>query len=213
MKQIILLIVVLSFIHCAPKKTVGNPTNPKIKSIVENNKLNVVYRGIRNPLTIYVPNTDSIKVSGIGLHKIDNNEYYISPGQGLTMEITIVGYIKGQEIIDKREFRILDIQKPYASIHKYFGNVTLSKEKLASSKIKPHIPQFVLELPDVYSFEYQINNQKRLFNEGNTFNDVAKKQIYNLKKGDSVLIDNVKLVTDRPNVDRAKIIELKVYIE
>lgn len=213
MRKVFFFIILIGCIQCTIRKPVVESKKTEVVSVVENKKLNVVYRGIRNPITVYMPNVDSIKVTGPGVHKVNENEYYISPGQGLKTEILIIGYIDGQEIVDKREFRILGIQEFYASIHKYFGNIKLSKEELADSKIKIHIPQFVMELPDVESFEYKINKENSLSNKGDTFSDFAKAQIYNLKKGDSVLIDNIKLVTDYPNVDRARIIELKVYIE
>lgn len=213
MKLTFLFLILLSCVQCTVKNNFTGLKQGQIKSIVENKKLNVVYRGIRNPLTIYMPYTDSIKVTGLGLHKVKDYEYYIAPGSGLKTEILIIGYINGREIIDKREFRILGIQEAYASIHKYFGKVKLSKEKLSDSKIEIHIPQFIVETPDVASFKYQINNWEPLQNEGNSFDNLAKHHINNLKKGDSITIDNVKLVTDNPNEYRARVIELKIYIE
>jgi len=65
----------------------------------------------------------------------------------------------------------------------------------------------------VKSFQYQINKQQSFINNGNKFNEFGKQQIYNLKKGDSVVIDNINLITDKPNTDRARIIELIIYIE
>jgi len=211
MKKVIYLLIILICIQCAPKKALDTSKGSTIKTIIENENFNIVYRGIKNPLTIYMPDVDSTKVNGIGLHKIEKNKYYITPGLGTKLEITIVGYRNGNEIIDKREFRILDIQRPYASIHDNFGTVILSKKTLAYSKIKTHIPQFVIELPETKSFQYKINDQHPILNKGNTFNKTAKEQICNLKKGDSVLINNVKLKTDTPNTDRKAIIELKIY--
>ena len=182
MRLTILFLILLSCVQCTVKNNFTGLKQGQIKSIVENKKLNVVYRGIRNPLTIYMPYADSIKVTGLGLHKDKDSEYYIAPGSGLKTEIFIIGYINGREIIDKREFRILDIQEAYASIHKYFGKVKLSKEELSDSKIEIHIPQFIVELPDVASFKYEINNKEPGQNEGNTFGNLAKHQINNLKK-------------------------------
>ena len=213
MKKLYLLLIFLSFIQCASKKNVSESKNSNLKSIIENEKLNIIYRGIRNPLTIYFPNADSIQVNGLGVQKTDENKYYIAPGSGTKVEITVIGFINGEELMDKREFRILDIQKPYASIHNSYGKITLSKDKLANATIKVHVPQFVLELPEIESFQYQINKEQSSINSGNNFSELVKKKIQNLKKGDSLLIDNIKLITDKSNIDRAKISELKIYIE
>jgi len=97
MKKIFILFILSSLIQCAPKKIIGDSKNSNIKSIIENENLNVVYRGIRNPLTIYFPKADSIKVSGIGVYKTEESKYYLVPGLGTKVEITIIGYINGEE--------------------------------------------------------------------------------------------------------------------
>ncbi|MBW8362706.1 MAG: hypothetical protein K0M56_11040 [Kaistella sp.] len=213
MRKALLLIILICCIQCTIGQSVKPDGKTEVKSIIENKMLNIVYRGIRNRLTIYMPNMDSIKVTGRDIHKVGENEYYIAPTLGLTTEILVTGYHNGKQFTDRREFRILNIQKSYVSIHEDYGNVRLSKEELAASKIKIHIPQLVIALSEVESFEYKINKHDWIINEGAEFGHFAKEQILNLTKGDSVVIDKIKLVTDQPNIDRKKSIELKVYIK
>lgn len=127
MKKIIHFITIcLVCICCLPTKYISSPQNSNTEAIIENEKLNIVYRGIKNNIKIFVPNSDSINVSGIGVYKEAENKYYIIPTLGTSLEIKITNFLKGKETIEKKEFRILNIEKPYASIGKKIENITLS---------------------------------------------------------------------------------------
>lgn len=200
-------------IYCTPKKQISHPEDSNIKSIIENEKLNILYRGIKNYLTIYVPNSDSIKVSGLGVYKEQKNKYYIIPAVGTSMEITIIKFSKGKEIVEKREFRIVNIDKSFASIENKIGKITLSKEELANSKIEYYIPLFVMKLGKVGKFRYQINAEEPMVNYGDEFNKSVKEKIYNMKSGDIMIIDNLNFNPELQNVDLKKVAELVVYIK
>ena len=212
-KFIYYTLIFCSCIYCTPKKNILSSNNPNIKTIIENEKLNIVYRGIKNNLTIYMPNSDSIKVSGPGIYKERESKYFIIPTAGSSAEITITGFRKGKKIIDKREFRILNINSPFASIDNKIEKISLSKEELANSKIEYFIPQLVMELGKVSKFRYQINEEKPTLNYGNSFDPIAKKKIYNLKSGDYMMIDELSSGTDLQSVDLKKVIKLMVYLK
>lgn len=181
--------------------------------MIENKELNIVYRGIKNHLTIYVPKSDSIKVSGSGVYKEEENKYYIVPSTGNTLQIKIISFNKAKQTVEKREFRILNIGKPFASIKNKTGKTTLSKEELATSTIEYFIPQFVMKLGKVGKFRYQINDEKPLVNYGNEFNKSVKEKIYNMKSGDVMIIDELNYNPELQSVDLKKVTELIVYIE
>ncbi|MFZ4930604.1 hypothetical protein [Chryseobacterium sp. Mn2064] len=203
-------LIFCSCISCTAKKHILSSHD---KAIIENEKLNILYRGVKNPLTIYIPKSDSIKVSGPGVYKESESKYFITPGTGSSMEITITGFIKGKEIVDKREFRILNISNPFVSINNKIEKISLSKEELANSKIEFFIPQLVMELGKVSKFRYQINEGKPILNYGNSFDHIAKEKIYNLKSGDYMIIDELKSDVELDNVDLKKVTELIVYIK
>ncbi|WP_170828443.1 GldM family protein [Chryseobacterium soldanellicola] len=181
--------------------------------MIENERLNILYRGIKNYLTIYVPQSDSITVSGLGVYKEGENKYSIAPSTGTSMEITIISFVKGKEIIEKREFRIVNLEKAFASIGNKIGKITLSKEELATSKIEYFIPQFVMKLGRVGKFRYQINDEEPTVNYGDEFNKSAKEKIYNMKSGDSMIIDNLNSNPELQNVDLKKVTELVIDIK
>jgi hypothetical protein len=160
-----------------------------------------------------MPKSDSIKVSGPGVYKESENKYFITPGLGSSMEITITGFVKGKAITDKREYRILNINNPFASINNKIEKITLSKEELANSKIEYFIPQLVIKLGKVTKFRYQINEEEPMVNNSDKFNKSAKEKIFNLKSGDHIVIDELSSGPELQNVDLKRITELTVYIK
>lgn len=164
-------------------------------------------------MRIYVPKSDSIKVSGLGVYKEEENKYYITPATGTSLEIKIISFLKGKETIEKREFRILNIQKTFASINNKTEKITLSNDELATSKIEYYIPQFVENLGKVGKFRYQINNEEAMVNYGNEFNKSVKEKIYNMKSGDVMIIDELNYNPELQNIGLKKVEELVVYIK
>ena len=57
--------------------------------VVSADKMNVVYRGIPNPISIAVSNCKSFTATGIGLYKQSNGKYLLNPGAGLESIITL----------------------------------------------------------------------------------------------------------------------------
>ena len=168
---------------------------------------------MKNRLKIYVPKSDSIKVSGSGVYKEEENKYYIVPSTGNTLQIKIISFIKGKETVEKRGFRILNIGKPFASINNKTGKITLSKKKLANSTIEYHIPQFLGKLGKPGKFRYQINHEEPMVNYGAEFNKSVKDKIHNMKSGDAMIIDELNFNPELQNIDQKKVAELIVYIE
>lgn len=214
MKKLIhYILIVFVCICCMPSKHISSSDVSSNTSIIENENLNIVYRGIKNHLRIYVPKSDSIKVSGLGVYKEKENKYYILPSTGNTLQIKIISFIKGKKTIEKREFGILNIGKPFASINNKTEKITLSKEELASSTIEYHIPQFVGKLGKAGKFRYKINDEEPMINYGAEFNKSVKDKIYNMKFGDVMIIDDLNFNPELQSVDLKKVAELVVYIE
>ena len=226
MKKIVLLILtILVCTGCSPRKNFSNSKVSEIKSIIEYKQFNIIYRGLENRMTIFVPGADSIKVSGIGISttdstkvfemrikKFDENIYGFTPGRGDKMLMSIFSFLNGKESFEKREFRIFNIQSPYTSINGQIIQIKMSKESLAQSKIEMLIPQLIFEMPKVKNFSFKINDGESYFVERNLFDLTAKEKILNLKIGDVVLIYDVQI--DYINSGRMKNLkELKIYIE
>ncbi len=91
-------------------------SKPKI-GVISVDKLNVVYRGIQNPISIAVPNAKSFTVSGLGV-KEENGKYYISPGQGNEVIITLEIILENDsKVVEEHVFRIKNLKKHIARIN------------------------------------------------------------------------------------------------
>jgi gliding motility-associated protein GldM len=95
-------------------------------------KMNVVYRGIPNPMTISFAGIASNKVnaSATGL-KRSGKGYSMTPSKGREVTINVTGTLPdGKKVSDKKKFRIKDIPRPAAAVSGAFGSIKKSRNSL-----------------------------------------------------------------------------------
>lgn len=172
--------------------------------VISVDKLNVVYRGIQNPISIAVPNAKSYTVSGLGV-KQENGKYYIAPGQGNEMVVTLEIILEDDsKVIEEHVFRIKNLKKHIARINnKNCQNciVLMKKEELKDAEISFHLEDFLYDFLNlkVTSFDLFVSNKKKFHIDGNKITDEVYKELLNLKKGKKILIYNIecKLLSER----------------
>ncbi len=130
-------------------------------SVVSADKLNVVYRGVLNPISISVPNCKSFIASGIGLNKIVEGKYSLSPGPGLFSIIKLdIELNSGSKITEEHKFRIRGIKYIFAKINDRDNCekciLEMTKEELYNSIIQYSTPDNFLF--DVNLSQYKINS-------------------------------------------------------
>lgn len=171
-------------------------SKPKI-GVISVDKLNVVYRGIQNPISIVVPNAKSFTVSGLGV-KEENGKYYISPGQGNEVVVTLEIILEDDsKVIEEHVFRIKNLKKHIARINnKNCQNciVLMRKEELKDAEISFHLEDFLYDFLNlkVTSFDLFVSNKKKFHIEGNKITDEVYNELLNLKKGKKILIYNIE---------------------
>lgn len=182
----------LSLSFYGQNDTATNAKTSKI-GVVTADKMNVVYRGMPNPLTIYLPNVTSFMASGDGLVKDDKGKYALTPGTGTDVIITIVYQKGGGYVSEKHKLKIVDIPPLNIVIN---GGVNYS---LCSNCIyefsKQELKEAVLTLQASRSFlydtEYRVLGMGFTFADdnyirvsGNKVNEEVFGAIDKLKKGD-----------------------------
>jgi hypothetical protein len=170
-------------------------------AVVSADKLNVVYRGVLNPISISVPNCKSFTASGIGLSKKSEGKYSLSPGQGPFSIVKIdIELNNGFKIIEEHKFRIKGIKSVFAKINDKINCerciLEMTKEELYNSIIEFALPEDCLfdkgsSETKINSFIIKFYNNKKVVVAGNRFNSDANNIIKKLKRGSIFVIYDI----------------------
>lgn len=165
---------------------------------LELKKMNVVYRGVANPIYISKPNAVSFEATASGLRKLDSlGNYYLSPGTGKTVDITIKSKLKnGDSLTETKTLRIKDISAPIGIINGIgCGNkceVLLKKDELTRGKIGVKVNEFLFSWEfKVSGFKIHLKGKTYDF-EGNHLDNSLEQEIQNLKEDDRLVIFDIK---------------------
>jgi len=159
-------------------------------------KMNVVYRGVVNPMTISFAgiSDDKVTAAAPGLVKGSKpGQYNMSPGQGREVTINVTGKLPdGQNVADKKTFRIKDIPAPQGKIRREIS-ATGSKSNLEVSTVTAELDDFDFELGiDVVGFNIKVPGQATIVVTGDKMDTRAKAAINKAVRGDVIIISEVK---------------------
>jgi gliding motility-associated protein GldM len=160
-------------------------------------KMNVVYRGVVNPMTISfagVPD-NNVNASAPGLSKAGKpGKYNISPGKGNELTINVTGKLNdGSTVSDKKIFRIKGIPAPSGTIRGEAGVVKGPKSSLEVSTVGAKLFDFDFEVGiNVTGFNLKVTGQPTVVVQGSKLNAQAKAAISKAGRGDQVTISEIK---------------------
>ena len=159
-------------------------------------KMNVVYRGVVNPMTISfagIADTD-VNASGAGLTKVGNGKYNMSPGQGTEVVISVTGKLPdGTSANDKKTYRIKNIPPPQGAIGGTVGDSKGAKGRLAVSQITAELPDFDFDVKlQVTQFTFRVSGQPSVVVNGNRVNKQCEAAMARAGRGDIVTISEIK---------------------
>ncbi|OIP51050.1 MAG: gliding motility protein GldM [Flavobacteriaceae bacterium CG2_30_34_30] len=164
-------------------------------AVIAADKMNVVYRGVINPMTISIPGIpdNNVSASGTGLTKVSGSKYSMSPGPGRTVSITASGTLPdGQKVSSSSEFRIKDIPAPIGTIRGELGLVRMERQGLEISSVGALLEDFDFELKlNVTGFSFKVSGQPTVIVSGNKLNAQAKSALQRAKRGESVQIFDI----------------------
>jgi len=160
-------------------------------------KMNVVYRGVVNPMTISFAGVsdNNVSASGPGLSKgSGTGKYNMSPGQGKEVLINVTGTLPdGTKVSDRATFRIKDIPKPSGTIAGQQDNVSLPKANVEIGTVGAVLNDFDFDLNlTVTSFKVKVPGQPSVSVNGNKMSDQAKSALRKASRGDGVQIFDIK---------------------
>ncbi len=159
-------------------------------------KMNVVYRGVVNPMSISFAGIadNAVSASAPGLTKSGNGKYEMRPGSGAEVTINVSGKMSdGKVANDKKVYRIKGIPSPNGTIRGEMGVVKGPKSSLEISTIGAKLVDFDFEVAiDVLGFNFKVAGQPTVVVVGNKLNAQCKSVLSKVGRGDQVTISEIK---------------------
>lgn len=160
-------------------------------------KMNVVYRGLPNPMTISFAGIGDnfVTASAPGLTKAGGNgKYIMNPGSGTDVTVTVSGKMTdGKTVTDKKVFRIKNIPAPAGAIGKQVGVIKGAKSRLEVSQVTAELEDFLYDLNfEVTRFTFKVPGQPAIIVNGDRVNAQCKAALARATRGDQIIISEIK---------------------
>jgi len=175
---------------------VPRPNNANISA----DKMNVVYRGLPNPMTISIAgiSDNNVTASAPGLKNLGKGKYDLNPGAGTEVVINVSGKMTdGKSVSDKKVFRIKNIPAPLGAIGGKEGMQKGAKSRLQASQITAVLPDFLYDLKfKVTQFVFKVPGQASIVVNGDRLNAQCIAALARVSKGHQVTISDIKSKVD-----------------
>ncbi len=165
------------------------------QAVISADKMNVVYRGVDNPITISMPGVPDHKInaSASGLSKVSASKYLMRPTSGRDVTISVTGEIDGQHIGSNSTFRIKDIPRPSGTIRGETGEVKMPRTNLEIATVGAVLEDFDFDLNIAVSgFKFKVPGQPTVQVSGNKLDARAKSALSRASRGDNVQIFDIE---------------------
>lgn len=194
MKKLFILFVLSSFYSFSQDSL--NVQKPKL-SVIELEKIKVVYRGIENPIKIAVPKiVKSFIVSGPGVSTTDIiGKYNVRPGSGNELIIKVEMTLHDNSVVvEEHVYKIKGLPIPIGTINNEYatkGYLEFTKTELKNAIIRTKLVDFAFDYsPKTESFVIVSNNEEIKIN-GESINNKAINFIKKLNKDSFIIIKDI----------------------
>lgn len=183
------------------------------QSVIALDRMNLVYRGIENPISVAVNNAKSYRLYGTGVEQKQDGTYVLRPGLGLETKIFIEITQQNNSIITEEHLvRIKNLPKPIGSLNEEFstkGFLEFTKEDLKNAIVKIKFIDFNFDIDlKVTSFIIKCKT-KEIKIEGNKIDEKAFEFIKKLKKGSEFIIDDISYYA----TETRRVTPIKIFIK
>ena len=175
-------------------------------------KMNVVYRGLPNPMTISFAgiSDNNVNANAAGLSKSGAaGKYNLVPASGNEVKVTVSGkMLDGKVVSDAKVFRIKNIPPPFGKVAGESGNVKGSKSRLMAAQVQAELPDFLYDLKyQVTQFTLKVPGQAAVIISGDRVTGQAAAALSRVGRGDQVTIFDIKakLIGDGAGITVGKV--------
>ena len=167
-------------------------------AVISADKMNVVYRGVQNPITISIPGIQDSKInaSAPGLKRVKGSKYTLSPKTGRDVKIKVSGTLPdGNKVSSVSTFRIKDIPKPAGYFRGKSGSFKTPKSSLGKGKVSAVLEDFDFDLPlKTVSFRFRAPGQPSVVVKGERMDKKALNMLTRVKTGQSIIISDIEVI-------------------
>jgi gliding motility-associated protein GldM len=157
-------------------------------------KMNVVYRGVPNPMSISFAgvSNDKVRANAAGMTGT-NGKYVLKPGAGSTVMINVSATLPdGKVVSDRKEFRIKGLPAPTGLI-RGVAAAKGSKDNLGVCSVSAVMEDFDFPVTvNVSQFNIKVPGQPTIVVSGNKMDARAKSAIAKASRGDVIVISEIK---------------------
>ena len=186
------------------------------EAVISADKMNVVYRGLTNPLTISIPGIsgNKIEANAPGLSRLKGNSYAMRPRSGDQVLIKVSGKLPdGTPVSSSKRFRIKDIPPANGMVRNQFGTVRMPKTSVSNITVGAGLPDFLFDLKlNVTSFSIKIPGEPAIKISGRRLNARAKKSLAKAKRNDLISIFDIKATVSGSNYKLKKVLPVNIEI-
>lgn len=190
--------------------TIPKPNSATISA----DKMNVVYRGVDNPMTISFAGVseNNVNASAPGLSKKGGSAYMMKPGTGKEVTINVTAKLStGETVSDKKTYRIKNLPRPTGMVSKAYENVSKTRGNLAISTVSAEFLDFDFDLtPQVTGFLFKVPAQPSVPVQGTKLNAAANNVLRKARKGDIVVFSQIKAVLPGVNVQSVSDVAVEI---
>lgn len=166
------------------------------QATISADKMNVVYRGVANPMTISFAGVSSnnVNASAPGLVK-SGNGYVMNPGAGREVTINVTAKLPDNSTVsDKKVFRIKNIPGPTGALRgKETGTIKGPKSNLEVQTVSAVLEDFDFDVKlNVTGFNIKVPGQPTVVVSGSKMDSRAKAAIGRASRGDVIIISEIK---------------------
>ncbi|WP_369048610.1 gliding motility protein GldM [Tenacibaculum sp. UWU-22] len=188
------------------------------EAVISADKMNVVYKGLTNPMTISIPGIPSNKVtaSAPGLTRNTGSSYSMNPqgAGGSDVTIRVSGTLPdGKPVSSNKVFRIKDIPPAMGMVRGQFGTIQMPKSSAARISIAAGLPDFLFDLKlQVLSFKVKVPGQLTAIVNGSQLDSRAIGVIGKASRGDIITIYDIKAKVSNSSYQLKRVLPVNIEI-
>ena len=173
-------------------------------AVISADKMNVVYRGVDNPMTISIPGIpdDKINAKAPGLKRKKGSKFIMNPGKGREITITANGKLPdGNLVSTKTKFRIKDLPRPNATFFRQSGKIRLPKASIERAEVGAILEDFDFDLTlRTLEFKVKVPGAPTITCKGTKLNAKALQALGRVRSGQEISIFDLKVQNpSKPN--------------